>query len=144
MTNLDYKTLWKPNKDIQKNSNLTEFVNTYVSDFKNTRNIDFQLIWKWSVENPEIFWDAIWGYTKIIGEKGNIILKDKDKMPGAKFFPDSKVNYAENILRNNDERLAIISSREDGVNCKITISEYPPNKLPPLRLSKRFCHLRAI
>ena len=123
MTNLDYKTLWKPNKDIQKNSNLTEFVNTYVSDFKNISNIDFQLIWKWSVKNPEIFWDAIWDYTKIIGEKGSVILKDKDKMPGAKFFPDSKVNYAENILRNNDERLAIISSREDGLNCKITISE---------------------
>ena len=95
MTNLDYKVLWKPNIELKKNSNLIEFVNTYASDLKNTSNIDFQLIWKWSVKNPEIFWSAIWDYTKIVGEKGNIILKDKDKMPGAKFFPDSKVNYAE-------------------------------------------------
>ena len=123
MTNSDYKVLWKPNIELKKNSNLIEFVNTYVSDFKNTSNIDFQLIWKWSVKNPEFFWSAIWDYTKIVGEKGNIILKDKDKMPGAKFFPDSKVNYAENILRNNDERLAIISAREDGLDCKIAISE---------------------
>ena len=123
MTNPNYKTLWSPSKETQKNSNLVEFINKYLSEFENTKNMDFQSILSWSLQNPEKFWDYVWDYSKVIGIKGKILLKDKDKMPGAKFFPDSKINYAENILSNKDNMLAIISAREDGLKCKITMKE---------------------
>ena len=123
MTNSNYKTLWSPSKETKKNSNLFEFIYKYVRVFENTRNMDFQSILSWSLQNPEKFWDYVWDYSKVIGTKGKILLKDKDKMPGAKFFPDSKINYAENILGNKDNMLAIISAREDGLKCKITMKE---------------------
>ena len=90
MTNPNHKTLWRPSKEIQNNSNLVEFINKYVCEFENTKNIDFQSILSWSVQNPEKFWNYVWDYSKVIGTKGKTLLKDKDKMPGAKFFPDSK------------------------------------------------------
>ena len=123
MTNPNHKTLWSPSKETQKNSNLVEFINKYVCEFENTKNINFQSILSWSVQNPERFWDYVWDYSKVIGTKGKTLLKDKDKMPGAKFFPESKINYAENILSNKDNMLAIISEREDGLKCKITMKE---------------------
>ena len=59
----------------------------------------------------------------MLGEKGEILLKDKDKMPGARFFPNAKLNYTENVLKNKNEPLAIISEREDGLKSKISTLE---------------------
>jgi len=66
----------------------------------------------WSVENREAFWDLLWDFCGVIGEKGMRRLID-DKMPGAKFFPDAKLNYAENLLRRHDSSTAILFRGED-------------------------------
>ena len=55
----------------------------------------------WSVAHPDLFWDQIWDYCGVIGDKGARQLIDGDKMPGAKFFPDAQINFAENLLRKN-------------------------------------------
>ena len=115
----DLKVLWKPSQEDKEKSNLIEFKNKYINDLTNSEDINYQMIWKWSVDNPEKFWSAVWDYSNVIGIKGYKYLVDKDKMPGAKFFPDSKLNYAENILAFDDQSLAIISEREDGLKCKI-------------------------
>ncbi len=70
--------------------------------------MDYDSFWRWSVENPEKFWDSVWDFAQIIGEKGKTILKDADKMPGAQFYPDAKINYAENLLKKRDNDPAII------------------------------------
>ena len=70
------------------------------SKFINLKNSnDFKNLWKWSIENPETFWSKFWDYSKIIGDKGKeVILYDKI-FNKTKFFPDSKLNYSENILK---------------------------------------------
>ena len=49
---------------------------------------EYEQLWQWSVDAPDIFWSALWDWHGVIGDKGTQLLIDKDKMPGAQFFPD--------------------------------------------------------
>ena len=75
---------------------------------------DFDKIWKWSVVNPQIFWKSIWDFTKVKGELGNILLHESNTFFKNKFFPDAKLNYAENLLKKNNSDPAIIFKSENG------------------------------
>ena len=123
MENKDLKVLWRPSSKIKEESNLKQFIKNFVDEFKNQSDVKYEELWKWSIEKPEKFWDSIWDYSNVLGEKGDILLKDKDKMPGARFFPNAKLNYTENVLKNKNEPLAIISEREDGLKSKISTLE---------------------
>jgi len=123
MENNDLKVLWRPSSKIKEESNLNQFIKNFVDEFKNQSDVKYEELWKWSIEKPEKFWDSIWDYSNVLGEKGEILLKDKDKMPGARFFPNAKLNYTENVLKNKNEPLAIISEREDGLKSKISTLE---------------------
>ena len=123
MENEDLKVLWRPSSKIKEESNLIQFIKNFVDEFKNQSDLKYEKLWKWSIKKPEKFWDSIWDYSNVLGEKGDILLKDKDKMPGARFFPNAKLNYTENVLKNKNEPLAIISEREDGLKSKISTLE---------------------
>ena len=123
MENKDLKVLWRPSSKIKEESNLNQFIKNFVDEFKNQSDVKYEELWKWSIEKPEKFWDSIWDYSNVLGEKGEILLKDKDKMPGARFFPNAKLNYTENVLKNKNQPLAIISEREDGLKSKISTLE---------------------
>ena len=88
------KPLWQPSAQQRENSLLMEF-----SKFINVKPTSFEDLWKWSVENPEKFWTKFWDFSKIIGNKGKEIIKIDKVFNKTKFFPDSKLNYAENILK---------------------------------------------
>ena len=66
----DLKVLWKPSQEDKEKSNLIEFKNKYINDLTNSEDINYQMIWQWSVDNPEKFWSAVWDYSNIIGVKG--------------------------------------------------------------------------
>ena len=123
MENKDLNVLWRPSSKIKEESNLNQFIKNFVDEFKNQSDVKYEELWKWSIEKPEKFWASIWDYSNVLGEKGDILLKDKDKMPGARFFPNAKLNYTENVLKNKNEPLAIISEREDGLKSKISTLE---------------------
>ena len=102
--------LWKPSDDIIENSVLKDF-----SKFVNLKsNKNFQDFWIWSVENPEVFWSKFWDYSKIIGNKGNEVIRKNKIFNKTRFFPDSKINYAENILKKKSDTLAINFLSESG------------------------------
>ena len=123
MENKDLNVLWRPSSKIKEESNLNQFIKNFVDEFKNQSDVKYEELWKWSIEKPEKFWDSIWNFSNVLGEKGDILLQDKDKMPGARFFPNAKLNYTENVLKNKNEPLAIISEREDGLKSKISTLE---------------------
>jgi acetoacetyl-CoA synthetase len=77
----------------------------------------------WSVANPALFWDQLWDFCGVIGEKGARRVTDLDAMPGAKFFPDAKLNFAENLLRRSDDRDALVFRGEDKRSDRMTYAE---------------------
>ena len=77
----------------------------------------FERIHDWSVREPEQFWSALWDFAGIIGDKGKTVIKKSGTVPWARFFPDSKVSYAENLLyrvHKKPEDPAIIARTQDG------------------------------
>src|SRR5690606_4088806 len=77
----------------------------------------------WSVAHPAEFWDAVWDFCGVIGEKGERRLVDGGRMPGAKFFPDARLNFAENLMRRHDGATAIVFRGEDKAARKLTFAE---------------------
>ncbi len=103
------KKLWKPSRQKIQDSVLEDF-----SNFVKFKPSNFKELWKWSVSNPEIFWDKFWDYSKIIGDKGQKIIKKNKIFNKNKFFPDSKLNYSENILKKKSNNVAINFMSEEG------------------------------
>jgi acetoacetyl-CoA synthetase len=77
----------------------------------------------WSVKHPDLFWDLLWDFGGVIGEKGARLAVDLDAMPGAKFFPDAKLNFAENLLRRTDAREALVFRGEDKRTERMTFAQ---------------------
>lgn len=83
---------------------------------------EYPSLYRWSIENPAAFWDLLWDFAGIkAARKGKVIVSDPDKMSGAKWFPDSRLNYAENLLSHCDKRGFAISFRgENGDTCRLS------------------------
>ncbi|MDC1096305.1 acetoacetate--CoA ligase [Pelagibacteraceae bacterium] len=110
------KPLWKPSKKKTQDSILEDF--SKFIKFKSNKN--FKDLWKWSVAEPEDFWSNFWDYSKIIGDKGNQIIKKNKVFNKNKFFPNSKLNYSENILKKKSDNIAINFLSETGIEENIS------------------------
>jgi acetoacetyl-CoA synthetase len=77
----------------------------------------------WSVAYRAEFWDLVWDFAQVVGEKGARLLIDGDRMPGARFFPDARLNFAENLLRRHDGQTAIVFRGEDKISRRMTWAE---------------------
>ena len=106
--------LWKINNKKLNKTNLALYSNFIKRNYKINSANDFNKIWKWSVDNPKIFWKSIWDFTKVKGNLGNILLHESDIFFQNRFFPNSKLNYAENLLRKKNKDPAIIFKSESG------------------------------
>jgi acetoacetyl-CoA synthetase len=110
------KPLWSPSDQKKQESLLEDFAKFI--NLKSEKN--FKNIWEWSIKNPEKFWSRFWDYSKIIGDKGKEIIKKNKIFNQVKFFPESKINYAENILKKKNNDIAIHFLSENGFEESIT------------------------
>ena len=94
--------LWTPSAERIAGARLTEFMDVP----------DYDALHAWSIERPGEFWRKVWEFCEVIGEPGERTVIDLDKMPGAQFFPDARLNFAENLLRGSDDRIALIFNGE--------------------------------
>ncbi len=75
----------------------------------------------WTVDHPDLFWRSLWNDCEVIGETGSAVVDSSDLMPGAAWFPEGRLNYAENLLRARPTSgIAIVFRREDGVTSRMT------------------------
>src|SRR3989475_708528 len=74
----------------------------------------------WSVAERGAFWNLLWEFCEVKGQKGARALVDGDRMPGALWFPDARLNFAENLLRSRDHRDAIVFWGEDRVKRRLS------------------------
>jgi len=100
--NANDKPLWIPKPATIAASHMTAFARAVHSRY--CVNVDsYASLHAWSIDHLDDFWNAVWDYTRVIADtKGVRGLIDEDKMPGAQFFPDAKLNFAENLLRRSN------------------------------------------
>ena len=77
----------------------------------------------WSITAPEQFWPAVWEFCGVVGERGERILIDPQQMPGARWFPDARFNFAQNLLRDCANPEALVFWGEDKVKRTMTRAE---------------------
>ena len=107
--------LWSPTTEQIQQANSTNFI-SHLNDKFSIKLSTFQELHAWSTDNSEAFWEELWYFTDVIGDKGKHILENKNLMPGAVWFSDSKVNFAENLLNEKNRKLnaeAIVFWGED-------------------------------
>ncbi len=81
-------------------------------------------LYKWSVEKIEDFWAAMWEFGNIISSKKYTkVVDDLNKFPGTQWFPDAKLNFAQNLLKYNDNQLAFIFQGESMKTARMTYKE---------------------
>ncbi len=106
------KLLWEPSEKQIKESNMYRFM-TFINETYNQSFSEFSSLYDWSIENLPEFWAAFWKYADIIHSKPyDQVIDDVSKMPGAKWFSGAELNFAENLLRYRDDRVAIIFKGE--------------------------------
>jgi len=118
--------LWRPSAQRVATSNLGAFMRA-ASRTTGAALKDFDALDRWSVAQPEQFWSTLWDVAGVIGEKGRRRLVDADRMPGAKWFPDARLNFAENLLRAcpaaSDTADALVFWGEDKVRARVSHAE---------------------
>ncbi len=85
--------------------------------------VDYNALHQWSVDQAPAFWARVWDGCGIQGARGERLAADLDRMPGARFFPDARVNFAENLLRRRDAAPAILATTESGRDRQVTFAE---------------------
>ena len=112
--------LWQPSRERIADANLTRFMAEVGRDWGVAAG-SYRDLYGWSVREPEKFWKSVWTFCKVEAEtQGDPTLLHGDRMPGARFFPNARLNYAENLLRRRDDSEAIVFWGEDKVKRRLT------------------------
>ena len=98
---------------------------TWVGQHQGPVPENYRQMWQWSVSELSDFWDAVRGYFDVIGDGFSGPALALEQMPGARWYPDARVNYAENVLRHagdpdRAQAAAILHLEEDGATREIS------------------------
>ena len=107
------KPLWTPGRERAQASELARFMRL-------AGKTSYEELHRWSIERSADFWELVWRFAEVRGEMGDRRLIDADRMPGARWFPDARLNYAENLLRERDAAPAITFWGEDRVKRRLS------------------------
>jgi acetoacetyl-CoA synthetase len=121
----EYKTmkLWEPSEHTKKAARVTAFIDL-INSSESTTISDFHGLYDFSITNPASFWRHVWKFCEIkASSNADMVIENPERMPGARWFPGSRLNFAENLLRYKDENLAIIFRGEDAKRSTLTYAE---------------------
>ena len=108
------KKLWEASNNLKKNSNLSKFEKFISQRHKRNFNSNYEKIHSWSVKESDNFWNSLWDFAKVKGEKSKIKIKKNDKFYKNIFLPNTKLNFCENLLQKNTNEKAITFISENG------------------------------
>jgi len=116
---MDSSELWRPSPERMAAARLSAFM-AEVNRRWQADCSDYAGLWRWSVAQPESFWTTVWDHCGVLGDRGPLVLANRDRMPGAQWFPQATVNYAENLLRRCDDSDALVFWGEDKVRRRLS------------------------
>jgi acetoacetyl-CoA synthetase len=113
--------LWRPDTSRIQGAQLTEFAARF--DLPGATSHDYAALHRWSLDHSGAFWGNVWDYCAVIGERSDEVFVAADDLREARFFPDAKLNFARNLLRRDDDSLALICRAEEGEPRYLTWAE---------------------
>jgi acetoacetyl-CoA synthetase len=123
MARPDGPVLWRPRPEQVAAARVTAFA-TAAQGRAGFAGGDHEALWAWSVAQPEAFWRLVWEECGLVGDgPGDAVLVDADRMPGARWFPAARLNYAENLLQGPDADEVLVFREEGGRGARLTRGE---------------------
>ena len=126
---METQLLWSPSRERIETSAMPRFMRQ-ASARHRTELADYAALHRWSVDNLEDFWREIWRFCNVTGDPGERTVVDRDAMPGARYFPDANICFAENLLRHSSgldgdgrQRDALVFWGEDKVRRRVSHGE---------------------
>ena len=111
--------IWKPSPLRAADANLTRFMAAVAA--RGARAADYEALYDWSVDEPAAFWESLWAFADVIGERAaGPALRHGERMPGARWFDGARLNFAENLLRGPDAEPAIVFRNERGTRRELS------------------------
>jgi acetoacetyl-CoA synthetase len=115
--------IWTPSEQRVAASNLSRFAELARARFGAPEG-DYPALWRWSVDERESFWSALAEFAAVIRTPGQApVLQHPERMPGAKWFADTQLNFAENLLARRDEHVALVFCNERGTRRELTYAQ---------------------
>ncbi len=114
--------LWTPSPEQAANSQVSAFT----ADVNRRHGLalaSYRDLHAWSIAHSDLFWDQVWDFCGVIGSKGSRLVANPGQMPGAKFFPDGEINFAENLLRRSGDADAMVFRGEDKAARRLSWNE---------------------
>jgi len=117
------KLLWQPSEERIKSTNMYRFM-MFINERYQKKFTEYASLYQWSIDNIPDFWASMWEFAEIRASRPYTqVVDDVTKMPGAKWFQGAELNFAENLLRYRDDRIALIFKREDQDPIRMTYRE---------------------
>jgi len=116
------KPLWTPGTLRVQQANITRFIKLIQSK-RDPDVVDYPSLYGFSIDSPKAFWRSMWEFGGIVGDCGTRTVENFDQMPGATWFPDARINFAENLLRYRDQRQALIFRSETGLQSSMNYEQ---------------------
>ncbi len=115
--------LWTPSQERRSASNISRFI----AELNRTHGLhisSYADLYRWSVEELSDFWAVMWEFGEVRYSRSyDVVLENVNRFPGAKWFPGARLNFAENLLRYRDDRLAIIFRGEMQTTAYMTYAQ---------------------
>ncbi len=120
----DYgEVLWRPSADLLRRARITDYQRWLAGRNDGPGDGGYRALWEWSVSGPAAFWESVWDYFGVLGERGNGPALVGDEMPDVEWFAGASLNYARNALRfaaSHPDATAVIALDEQGRQAKLT------------------------
>ena len=114
------EVMWTPGAAMAEQSALAKFARE--AGFEPS---DYESLHRWSIAEPGAFWSQLWDFAGVIGEKGEaaFVPDPAHWMTGARFFPDAKINLAENLLKRTGDAVVVVEGDEAGGRRELTADQ---------------------
>jgi acetoacetyl-CoA synthetase len=110
--------IWRPSPARTADANLTRFI-ARIAQRNDLPARDYDSLYAWSISHPAEFWEELAAFAQIRADWGSgPSIEHPDRMPGARFFPTARLNYAEHLLHDRDQQAALIFRNEHGTDSR--------------------------
>ncbi|MBT8041424.1 MAG: acetoacetate--CoA ligase [Xanthomonadales bacterium] len=122
MTENGQEPLWSPGPVRRQTANIRRFMELARREL-DPSIYQYPDLHRFSIEHPRQFWRAVWDFCEVVGHPGNAVVERFDRFPGARWFPEARLNFAENLLRHRDDRPALLFRSENGEQAQYSYHE---------------------
>ncbi len=114
--------IWTPSAERVDGANISRFMELVRAEL-DPMVTDYPSLFDFSLRDPQGFWRAVWEFCGVVGDPGQRVLVDGDRMPGARWFPDGQLNFAANLLNRRDTADALVFESETGIHRTLSFAE---------------------